>query len=304
MARTTVSTSPTVTELGQSFLRGLRAANKAPSTQKIYGYAVKLFDEYLVRQGMPQRVSAISREHVESFITEVLERRKPATASAYYRGLQQFFKWCAEEGEIKVSPMVHMKPPKLPEAPPPVPTDDELRRLLKACEGTGFEARRDTAIVSLFLDSGLRRSELAGLTFDDVDLTNDVVRVVGKGNRIRGVPFGHKTAQRLDRYLRIRRQHPNGYLDQVWIGHAGPLTSNGVYQLLVRRAKQAGIELFPHQLRHAFADRWLATDGAESDLMRLTGWKSRSMVSRYAAARADERARESYQRRQSPADAL
>ena len=88
-----------------------------------------------------------------------------------------------------------MKPPHVPDEPVPVLGDDDLRRLLAACEGKGFEERRDMAIVRLFLDSGMRLAELANLRVEDLDLDQDVAIVVGKGRRPRACPFGSKTAR-------------------------------------------------------------------------------------------------------------
>jgi integrase len=75
----------------------------------------------------------------------------------------------------------------------PVLTEDELRALLTACEGSAFEDRRDTAIVRLFIDSGIRRAEMASVRLDDVDLDAGAVLVHGKGNRYRHAPFGGRT---------------------------------------------------------------------------------------------------------------
>lgn len=86
-----------------------------------------------------------------------------ATAAAVSRGLNVFFTWLIEEGEVKSSPMTNIKEPRVPEMPPPVLSDDQLKRLLKACEGRDFMARRDTAIIRLLMDAGLRRSVCAGL---------------------------------------------------------------------------------------------------------------------------------------------
>lgn len=136
--------------LVQSFRRTLLAENKAPRTVQTYTEALRLFGEYLARQCMPTEVANITREHVESFIAGLLTRFKPATASNRYRALQVFFKWCVEEGERTTTPMINMKPPIIPEEPPRVLSDDDLRRLLKACEGKAFAERRDTAFVRQF----------------------------------------------------------------------------------------------------------------------------------------------------------
>ena len=119
-----------------------------------------LFQRFLVPQGMPQAVSSIRSEHPESFIADLLARWKPNTAKDRYRGLQQFFKLCEEEGEVKESPMARMKPPKVPEESPPIQSEHELSRLPTACEGITFRDRHDRALARLFLDTSARRSEL------------------------------------------------------------------------------------------------------------------------------------------------
>ena len=92
---------------------------------------------------MPTQLDNVSREHVESFMEDLLGKWKPATTNNRYRGLQAYFGWLVEEGEIKVSPMVRMKPPRIPESPPDILDPDDLRKLLKAREARGFDERRD-----------------------------------------------------------------------------------------------------------------------------------------------------------------
>jgi site-specific recombinase XerD len=265
----------------------------SPATLATYSASVAQLDAFLAEQSMPLEVADIRREHVEAFITVLLERWKPATAHNRYRALRAFFGWLLEEGEIPENPMARMKPPRLPEEPPPVLREADFRRLLEVCErDRNFAGRRDDAILRVLIDTGARRGELLGLRLEDVNLDQGLLRVTGKGSRTRFVPIGAQTVRSLDRYLRARTKHPAAKIAGLWLGRSGVLRESGLGDLIRDRGHEAGltVRLHPHAFRHAFAHAMLEGGLQETDLMAIAGWKSREMVSRYAAATRAERA--------------
>jgi site-specific recombinase XerD len=292
------ATSPSLLELLPSFRRHLAAENKAPRTAQAYAEAVTRLHEYLMAQGMPIAVSAITREHVEAFLADQVERLKASSARSRYASVRQFFRWLVEEGEIPESPMARMRPPAVPEVPVPVLSEDELRALVKAAaRDRSFYGRRDEAVIRLFLDTGGRLAEVAGLDVADVDLEMGTARMMTKGRRPRISPIGTKTVRALDRYLRVRQRHSHSRESGLWIGRAGPMTVYGIDELVRRRAREAGIgKVHVHQLRHSVA-HYLRLAGADDDsVLRLMGWRDRSMLHRYGASAADERARATHRR--------
>jgi site-specific recombinase XerD len=300
------STSPTeIASLVTSWRLSLSARRVSPATIATYSSAVMLLADYLAAQGMPTAVERIRREHVEAFLADLLARRAPATAHNRFRGCQAFFNWLLEEGEIRTSPMAHMRPPRLPEAPVPVLRDTELRKLLEACaKDKTFAGRRDEAILRILMDTGVRRAEVLGLRLGDVNLEEGLLTVTGKGSRTRVVAVGANTALTLDRYVRARgryieKRRKAGRLTasedagaELWLGRKGPLGATGLAELIRSRAREARLpgRVYPHLFRHSYAHAAASAGMSETDLMTIAGWKSRAMLSRYAASTRQERA--------------
>jgi site-specific recombinase XerD len=286
-----------VSRLAESWGVYLEAANLSPNTIKLYLSGVRDLRRFLAATGMPTDVGDVTREHIEAYLVQLRERTSASTAATRYRGLRQMFKWLVEEGEITRNPFERMRPPKVEEQAVPVIPKVDLAALIKSLAGTGFEDRRDTAIVRLFLNTGARLDEMAQLQLEVVSLQHRELYVLGKGRKARVLPLGAKAVKDLDRYLRVRARHKHEHLPWLWLSSKGQLTSSGIAQMIKRRCKAAGVRaIHPHQFRHTFSHLWLVGGGNEHDLAKLNGWSSLQMVGRYASSAAGDRARLAHQR--------
>jgi site-specific recombinase XerD len=299
----------TLSSAAPDFELSLRAANRAPRTIGKYLDSLRDLDRTLADAGHSRAVRDVRSSDIERWIVAQQERgNSAATVALRFRSVQQFFKWCVREAEVDVDPMQGLTVPQVPVQPVPVLSDDAIAALLRACKGTGFAEARDTAAIRLLLDTGIRRAELIGLKVDDVDRGARTITVMGKGRRSRTVRYGVKTAEALGRYLRRRAEHQSADTSALWLSDRGPgpWGSDGVRHMLQRRSAQAGLPtaVHPHQFRHTMASDYLASGGLEGDLMRVAGWSSRQMLTRYGAAVADERARDARDRLQLKGDRL
>jgi site-specific recombinase XerD len=118
-----------------SWQRSLKAARRSPRTIQSYTEAAEQLSDFLVGNGMSSAIADIHPEHVEAFIVDLAQRFRPATVGVRFRSLQQLFRWALEEGEITANPMARMRSPSVPESPPAVLSDPELRGFSVAVRG-------------------------------------------------------------------------------------------------------------------------------------------------------------------------
>lgn len=273
------------------------------TTVRTYRIAIEQLGEFLQERGMPTDPVNVSREHLLEWMRHM---RAPAseggqglteqTVLQRYRGVSRFFTWLIDEDEITTHPMAKMKPPSPDQKLVPVVPEEALKKLFKVTAGREFEDRRDRALLSVFVDVGPRISEVAGITLADLDTENREIRILGKGGRFRILRYNRDTAGDLNRYLRARLRHPKAEASNaLWLGRRGRVTGSGIYRAIQRRCEDANVPpIHPHQLRHTFAHMYLKGGGDSGNLMRVAGWRSPSMVLRYGASVAEERARDAH----------
>jgi integrase/recombinase XerC len=291
--------SPVLTEATKTWRRELESAGKSKRTIDTYVSSVVDLDRFLADDGNSPRLGRIERAAVARYFADLRARSSPATVSTRYKALHVFFEWARDVCKLASSPMSGIDAPELPDIESAAElTRAQIKRLLRSCEGTRFADRRDSAIIRLFLDTGMRRTELASLTIDDIDFSSRLVHVVAQGHarHDRECPVGANTASAFDLYLDVRDTHRHAHMPNLWIGKAGALTENGVQSILTGRGRQAQLDhLSARQLRYTFVREWLMNGGSEADLMILTGWQSPQSVARYSAS-APGRAQQSHRR--------
>jgi site-specific recombinase XerD len=336
-SRRQVPTSPLLLDMIPSWELALEAANKSPGTIRSYVDSVRALAAFLPAHSRAAEVEAVDADDVRAFLAAVRlgcwldeDMKEPCpcgqaatsagNAHKHFRNLRVFFNWLHDEQERTApSPMANITPPKVASKPTTPLTDEELKALLKVCSGSSWIDRRDTAILRILMDNGMRVSGLAGLRYspddesdNDVLLARHMLRIRLKGGDIHMAPIGRKTAAAIDRYIRARARHPHASSPWLWLPAKGitaaggdrRLTTSGIQQMLERRGEEAGVaDVYAHRFRHTMADDYLKAGGDPLNLMRITGWKSIEMVRRYTEARAHERARAEHARL-SPGDRL
>ncbi len=206
----------------------------------------------------------IARLHQQGLSSRSLARLLSAT-----RGLYQYL---LREGLCRHDPANGLSPPKRERRLPRTLDADRSAQLLDGAVEDDFIARRDQAMLELFYSSGLRLSELVGLDLDGLDLAAGLVRVRGKGNKVRELPVGSMARQALENWLPLRRL-ANPADGAVFISQQGRRIGPRAVQLRVRQAgvRELGQHLHPHMLRHSFASHMLESSQDLRAVQELLG---------------------------------
>lgn len=307
-----------------SYLEYLRAVkNSSPHTVLNYGKDLEQFLGYLSPPGVaPPSLNAVTHATIREFIGHLHDHGlQKSSIARKLASLRSFFNYCVREGWLKDNPARLVPTPKLPKRIPSVLSAEEMNGFLnqlaeKSALGGALPARprksamnvaegpsskrdeslllrRDRAMLELLYAAGLRVSELTGLNLLDIEQKERVLRVRGKGNKERIVPYGSKAQEALERYWPVReellaqtstRRRAAPHTEAVFLNYTGRrLTQRSVGRIVKKYVRLINVnwDLHPHSLRHAFATHLLA-DGADlRAIQELLGHQSLSTTQKY-----------------------
>ncbi|HKN77371.1 MAG TPA: tyrosine recombinase XerC [Candidatus Acidoferrum sp.] len=307
--------------------------NSSPHTISNYGKDLGQFVAYLSPPGLePPALTAVTHNTIREFVGHMHDHGlQKSSIARKLAALRSFFKYCVREGRLQENPARLVPTPKLPKRIPSVLSAEEMNGFLNQlaglspASGSGGEApkkrrradtnaspsqharledeslllRRDRALLELLYAAGLRVSELTGLNFPDIDQKERVLRVIGKGDKERIVPYGSKAQEALEKYWPLREQlllqcssrrgrHRDApHTQAVFLNYTGRrLTQRSVGRIVKKYVRLINVnwDLHPHSLRHAFATHLLA-DGADlRAIQELLGHQSLSTTQKYTHA--------------------
>jgi integrase/recombinase XerC len=252
----------------QKFLLDCTAGGLSSRTLESYEYDLDRLRTYLEREEGIVQLADVQTEPLRRFLAGLQGRNlSPWTVDQFYRYIKVLFRWLIQQGCLAENPLVKVRRPRLPKKSVPRLSREQVSRLLQAVASDSLNSERNLAIVLLMVDSGLRAGEVVNLSLGD--LQADVVRVVGKGSKERRVPLGEKTRQTLEAYLKIRGDASNRTL---FLAHGKRMTVSGVRQMVTKLAGEVGVDrLYPHLLRHTFANLFLCSGGDLRALQLILG---------------------------------
>ncbi len=226
----------------------------------------------------------VRSDMIRAWLAHLFKDHQASSIARKLATLRSLFKFLVRKKELKQNPAAEVTSPKLPKKIPVFLSVDEVFEMLNSVTAKGWQGARDRAILELFYSSGLRASELAGLTVADLDCRERLVRVRGKGNKERIVPFGETTQKVLDRYLAVRSEKVQPGEEAVFLNKFGRcLTVRSIERLVRKICQQAGLiqKVTPHTLRHSFATHLLDGGADLRSIQELLGHANLSTTQKY-----------------------
>ena len=264
----------------------------SPATTAAYAKDLLQFEAFLATRGCSLTApEAVTREHVRGFLAE-LHRRRTAKISMGRKlsSLRSFFRYLRQKKRVTGDPMAGIANPKPEKRTPRALNVDQAIALVTPHPGTpaasaSREACRDLALAELLYGSGLRVSEAVGLNLDDIDLSQGIVRVYGKGGKERIDPLSDASRERLDAYWRRRGEFsPEPAEQALFLGsRGGRLNRRQAARIIEELAKEAGLpqHAHPHMLRHSFATHLLESGADLRSVQELLGHARLTTTQRY-----------------------
>lgn len=243
----------------------------SPLTTKNYEADLNQFFEFLNKEISTYTLSTISFQYIRSFIASLMdEGLSPRSVNRKISTLKSFFKYLLKNGEVETNPTQKIQGPKTPKKLPVFIDENQLGEIFNSkVFPDGFEGTRDKLIVDVLYQTGLRRAEILNLRESDVDLFNTQLKVLGKRNKERIIPFNIQLKKNIETYIQAKRDNQlnNPYLF-VSIKDK-PLSPAKITKIVkdVLSAVTTNKKKSPHILRHTFATH-LLNNGADINAVK------------------------------------
>lgn len=259
--------------LKESFLKYLRyERNYSEHTVVAYGRDLADFEAYFKEQDADFDFLKVDSDMVRSWVVSLMDKHYQSTSvNRKLSALRSFYHFLLWKGQVRVNPTLKVVGPKKRKPLPVFVREEDMNRLL---DGDMYEDSycgvRDRTILEVFYSTGIRLSELTGMTVADVDLLANVIRVTGKRDKQRIVPFGEPLKKVLEAYLEVRNALPTVQTEALFLGSRGKPIGREVVYGLVREYLSKVVRLkkrSPHVLRHSFATAML-NNGAELEAVK------------------------------------
>lgn len=270
-----------------AFLQHLEHERRlSKNTLKAYRADLNALIAYLARTEFSGAFADLTPDHVRGYLAEIHAETVARTRARKLSALRTLFKFLVREDLAPRNVGDAVLSPKLPPGAPRALQVDDVFQILEGEAADDPVMRRDLAMIEMLYGSGLRASELVALDLDRLDRKNRTVRVVGKGNKERVVPFGAKALEAIDAWLAVRPQLADPGEAAVFVSKRGQrLSDRGLRRRLHRRTLEValGRRVTPHMMRHSFATHLLDGGADLRAIQELLGHASLGTTQRYTA---------------------